>query len=63
MESIAAQLSPADLARFSCTCRYARALCWDAAPGLRLSLYPHQVCPGNALEIGPCKGAQSIHAS
>jgi hypothetical protein len=25
-------------------CRYMRLLSWDAAPGLLLSLYPHQVC-------------------
>lgn len=43
MELLVASLSPPDLARFSCTCRYARTLCWDVAPGLNLTLYPHQV--------------------
>jgi hypothetical protein len=34
---------PRDLARLSCTCCYMRALAQDVAPGLHLSLYPHQV--------------------
>uniref|UniRef100_A0A6S8PQY3 F-box domain-containing protein n=1 Tax=Dunaliella tertiolecta TaxID=3047 RepID=A0A6S8PQY3_DUNTE len=42
MENIVGLLSPSDLARLSCTCRYACTLCLDVAPGLDLKLYPHQ---------------------
>jgi hypothetical protein len=43
MSVILRQLHAADLARLSCVCRGLRAASWEAVPGLRLTLYPHQV--------------------
>lgn len=37
------QLGSWDLARVSCTCKYLHSVGWDAVPGLKLNLYPHQV--------------------
>eukprot|EP00775_Hariotina_reticulata_P009276 gene9276-9441_t len=42
MSLILRQLHAADLARLSCVCRGLRATSWEAVPGLRLTLYPHQ---------------------
>ena len=36
-------LSPCALARVACCCRDLRSVSWEAVPGLRLDLYPHQV--------------------
>lgn len=36
-------LAPRDLALASCTCRQLRVLCADVVPGMKLTLFPHQV--------------------
>ncbi|KAF8062721.1 hypothetical protein HT031_004051 [Scenedesmus sp. PABB004] len=42
MSLLLGRLSAADLARLACCCRGLRATSWEAVPGLRLTLYPHQ---------------------
>lgn len=43
LEKVAGCLELADVQSLGATCRLMRVLCGDACPGLRLSLYPHQV--------------------
>eukprot|EP00879_Flechtneria_rotunda_P016320 GHRR01017075.1.p1 GENE.GHRR01017075.1~~GHRR01017075.1.p1 ORF type:complete len:534 (+),score=217.82 GHRR01017075.1:904-2505(+) len=42
MSQLLGHLSAADLGRLACCCRGLRAVAWEAVPGLKLVLYPHQ---------------------
>lgn len=44
LQDVVGHLDTTDICALSCTCRLFRAVCSEAAPFLRLSLFPHQVC-------------------
>ena len=46
LEAVMGHLGVVDLAALACTGRFFRALAARMTPGLRLSLYPHQVRGG-----------------
>jgi hypothetical protein len=43
MQLLLGRLSAADLARLATCCKGLRSVTWEAVPGLKLVLYPHQV--------------------